>query len=276
MTGLAHSCTRSYTHARTQLSIHIEYFVSRKGTDAVKETDLLKCSQLLFTKMLHGSLRRFQNKAACHCYLGLATENAVSIQALPYPYVCNRTYIHLRCTICLLHCLACVFQCNSSRQHLILRDKNSFCSITTTFTHINYPPNPLIILTFFNFFYFPKMHPPFFLFLFSVHSLWPSQDSCKSKWYLICMHLQNIACAVFAVKGIKKRVLVGVYVLPHWHQTALWYGNRRTGKEWLLTEALFGCRPKSIPSFLHLSIYSYPSLFSHTFLLPFMCRSLSP
>lgn len=32
------------------------------------------------------------------------------------------------------------------------------------------------------------------------------------------MHLQNIACAVFAVKGMGKEVvvvLVGVYVLPH-------------------------------------------------------------
>lgn len=33
------------------------------------------------------------------------------------------------------------------------------------------------------------------------------------------MHLQNIACAVFAIKGMEERVvvvvLVGVYVLPH-------------------------------------------------------------
>lgn len=32
------------------------------------------------------------------------------------------------------------------------------------------------------------------------------------------MHLQNIACAVFAVKGVEKSALVvsvGVYVLPH-------------------------------------------------------------
>lgn len=100
-------------------------------------------------------------------------------------------------------------------------------------------------------------------------SLWPSQNSNEIKWSLICMHLQNIACAVFAVKGIKKRVvvvmLVGVYVLPHWHQTILWYGNGRAREEWLLTEALFGCRPRSIPPFLHLSMYPYPCL-SHTFL----------
>lgn len=49
---------------------------------------------------------------------------------------------------------------------------------------------------------------------FSV-SLGPSQDSNDIRWSLICMHLQNIACAVFAVKGIEKRVLVSVYVLPH-------------------------------------------------------------
>lgn len=47
------------------------------------------------------------------------------------------------------------------------------------------------------------------------------------------MHLQNIACAVFAIKGMEKRVavvLVGVYVLPHWHQTVFWYGNGGQGK----------------------------------------------
>lgn len=87
-------------------------------------------------------------------------------------------------------------------------------------------------------------------------SLWPSQNSNEIKWSLICMHLQNIACAVFAIKGMEKRVvvvLVGVYVLPHWHQTVLWYGNGRAREEWLLTEALFGCRPRSIPPSLYLS-----------------------
>lgn len=83
-------------------------------------------------------------------------------------------------------------------------------------------------------------------------SLWPSQNSNEIKWSLICMHLQNIACAVFSIKGMEKRVvvvLVGVYVLPHWHQTVLWYGNGRARKEWLLTKALFGYRPRSIPLF---------------------------
>lgn len=64
-------------------------------------------------------------------------------------------------------------------------------------------------------------------------SLWPSQNSNEIKWSLICMHLQNIACAVFAIKGMEKRVavvLVGVYVLPHWHQTVFWYGNGGQGK----------------------------------------------
>lgn len=235
-----------------------------------------------FYKDVTWQLRRFENKAACRCYLGLATENAVSIQALSYHYVCwehaiTHTFI---CSAPFVSCTALhmFFQCNSSRpgprqsQSIVIKAFFGFCATCSITTTTNYPHNPLIILIFFP----PIMYPPFFLFHFSFHSLWPSQDSSKSKWFLICMHLQNIACAVFAVKGIKKRVLVGVYVLPHWHQTALWYGNRRTGKEWLLTEALFGCRPKSIPSFLHLSIYSYPSLFSHTFLLPFMCLSLSP
>lgn len=88
-------------------------------------------------------------------------------------------------------------------------------------------------------------------------SLWPSQNSNEIKWSLICMHLQNIACAVFAIKGMEERVvvvLVGVYVLPHWHQTVLWYGNGRAREEWLLTKALFGCRPRSIRPSLHLSI----------------------
>lgn len=66
-------------------------------------------------------------------------------------------------------------------------------------------------------------------------SPWPSQNSNEIKWSLICMHLQNIACAVFAIKGMEKRVaaavvLVGVYVLPHWHQTVFWYGNGGQGK----------------------------------------------
>lgn len=93
-------------------------------------------------------------------------------------------------------------------------------------------------------------------------SFWPSQNSNEIKWSLICMHLQNIACAVFAVKGVEKSALVvsvGVYVLPHWHQTVLWYGNGRAKEEWLLTEALFGCRPRSIP----------PSLLPSISILPF-------
>lgn len=72
-----------------------------------------------------------------------------------------------------------------------------------------------------------------FSFLFLSLSLWPSQNSNEIKWSLICMHLQNIACAVFAIKGMEKRVavvLVGVYVLPHWHQTVFWYGNGGQGK----------------------------------------------
>lgn len=94
-------------------------------------------------------------------------------------------------------------------------------------------------------------------------SFWPSQNSNEIKWSLICMHLQNIACAVFAVKGVEKSVVVvGVYVLPHWHQTVLWYGNGRAKEEWLLTEALFGCRPRSIPPSSHPSI-SIPPFLPH-------------
>lgn len=94
-------------------------------------------------------------------------------------------------------------------------------------------------------------------------SLWPSQNSNE---IMICMHLQNIACALFAVKGVEKRVvvLVGVYVLRHWHQTILWYGNGRAREEWLLTEALFGCRPRSIPP----SVFLTPSFLHH--LCPFL------
>lgn len=51
--------------------------------------------------------------------------------------------------------------------------------------------------------------------------------------------------------------LVGVYVLPHWHQTVLWYGNGRAKEEWLLTKALFGYRPRSIPPSFHPS-FSIP------------------
>lgn len=76
----------------------------------------------------------------------------------------------------------------------------------------------------------PPSHQSLFSlpFSFLFLSLWPSQNSNEIKWSLICMHLQNIACAVFAIKGMEKRVavvLVGVYVLPHWHQTVFWYGN---------------------------------------------------
>lgn len=100
------------------------------------------------------------------------------------------------------------------------------------------------------------------------------------KWnQMICMHLQNIACALFAVKGMEKRVvvvvvLVGVCVLRHWHQTILWYGNGRAREEWLLTEALFGCRPRSIPPSI-----SIPQFFSHllsfiTYVLSFLSFSI--
>lgn len=35
-------------------------------------------------------------------------------------------------------------------------------------------------------------------------SLWPSQNSNEIKRSLICMHLQNIACALFAVKAMER------------------------------------------------------------------------
>lgn len=93
-----------------------------------------------------------------------------------------------------------------------------------------------INLSFFILFDFSSFTPisPLSRFLFPLSlSLWPSQNSNEIKWSLICMHLQNIACAVFAIKGMEKRVavvLVGVYVLPHWHQTVFWYGNGGQGK----------------------------------------------
>lgn len=123
-------------------------------------------------------------------------------------------------------------------------------------------------LTFFILFDFSssiRRSPPFSLlhpFFFITCSL--SLTISEFKWnQMICMHLQNIACALFAVKGVEKRVvvvvvLVGVYVLRHWHQTILWYGNGRAREEWLLTEALFGCRPRSIPPSI-----SIPLFFSH-------------
>lgn len=120
----------------------------------------------------------------------------------------------------------------------------------------------------FDFSSFTPLSPPFSplpsLILYNPpSSLWPFQNSNKIKWSLICMHLQNIACAVFSIKGMEKRVvvLVGVYVLPHWHQTVLWYGNGRAREEWLLTKALFGYRPRSIPLSFHLS-FSIPRFLS--------------
>lgn len=107
------------------------------------------------------------------------------------------------------------------------------------------------------------LSPPASLCLLLSHCLplfWPFQNLNEIKWSLICMHLQNIACAVFAIKGMGKGppplvvVVVGVYVLPHWHQTVLWYGNGRAKEEWLLAKALFGYRPRSIPPSLQPSL----------------------
>lgn len=104
------------------------------------------------------------------------------------------------------------------------------------------------------------LHP--FALFFLTFLFWPFQNSGEIRCCLICMHLHNIACAVFAVKGIEERVLVGVYVLSHWHQTVLWYGNGRAKIEWLHTEALFGCRPRSVPPFLYLCL-SLPFSLTH-------------
>lgn len=158
--------------------------------------------------------------------------------ALQFIYICACVYVQ-RCVPSLSH-----------RKHISVICKTEHWWINLTF---------FILFDFSSFTPIAPLPPSLFF------SLWPSQNSNEIKWSLICMHLQNIACAVFAIKGMEKRVavvLVGVYVLPHWHQTVLWYGNGGQGKNgcslWLcldIGQGLFSCLFFSLS--LLFSFYSF-------------------
>lgn len=152
MHTLIHTCTRTIKHTYKVLC-------KQERCRCGQRNAFPQMFSVTFYKDVTWQLRRFENKAACRCYLGLATENAVSIQALSYHYVCwehaiTHTFI---CSAPFVSCTALhmFFQCNSSRpgprqsQSIVIKAFFGFCATCSITTTTNYPHNPLIILIFF-------------------------------------------------------------------------------------------------------------------------------